>query len=53
MLEASLEQSIIDATTHKLLDGCQSIHTSASVDIKEAVRNFLPNVDPSMEDVSC
>ena len=52
-LEASLEESIDKATTHKHLDGCQSTHTSASVNVKEAVRSFLPKVDPSMENVSC
>ena len=52
-LEASLEKSINKATTHTLLDDCRSTHKSASVDVKEAVRNFLPQVDPSMENVSC
>jgi GTPase SAR1 family protein len=49
----SLAKSIEDATTHAHLDGCQSDHSSASIDVDQVVRNHSQNIDPNMENVSC
>ena len=51
--KASLAQCIEDATKHEKLDGCQSTHTSASVDVNRAIEAYSKGIDPNMENVSC
>ena len=51
--KTSLASCIEDATTHEHLDGCHSNHTSASVDVSEAITAFSQGIDPNMENVSC
>lgn len=49
----SLSNCIEDATTHEHLDGCNSTHTSAIVDVSQAVADWSQGSDPNMETVSC
>ena len=49
----SLSECIDDATSHERLDGCNSNHTSASVDVDQALAKYVQKVDPNMEVVSC
>ncbi|KAL2043237.1 hypothetical protein N7G274_004297 [Stereocaulon virgatum] len=51
--KASLAKCIQDATNHKKLPGCESHHTSASVDIDRAIEVYSKNIDPNMDNVSC
>lgn len=51
--KSSLASCIEDATTHKRLEGCTSTHTSASVNVNQAIAAFSQGSDPNMEDVSC
>ena len=51
--KASLAQCIEDATTRQKLDGCNSTHTSASVDVNRAIEAYSNSIDPNMENVSC
>ena len=51
--KASLATCIEDATTHVHLEDCHSSHTSASVDVGEAVAAFSQSSDLDMENVSC
>lgn len=51
--KASLAQCIEDATTRQKLDGCNSTHTSASVDVNRAIEAYSKSIDPNMENVSC
>ena len=51
--KASLAKCIEDATTRQKLDGCHSIHTSASVDVSRAIEAYSKSIDPNMENVSC
>ena len=49
----SLAQSIENATTHTHLDGCNSTHTSASIDVDRALDQYSQDIDPNMETISC
>lgn len=51
--KTALASCIEDATTHEHLDGCHSVHTSASVDVNQAIAAFSQGNDPNMENVSC
>ena len=51
--KTSLASCIEDATTHAHLEDCQSTHTSASVDVDQAIAAFSQCSDPNMENVSC
>jgi GTPase SAR1 family protein len=51
--KASLAKCIEDATNHEKLSGCQSYHTSASVDIDRAIEVYSKDIDPNMDNVSC
>lgn len=51
--KTSLASCIEDATTHQHLEGCHSTHTSASVDVDQAMAAFSQGSDPNMENVSC
>ena len=51
--KTSLASCIEDATTHERLEDCQSTHTSASVNVDQAVAAFSQGSDPSMENFSC
>jgi hypothetical protein len=46
-------KSIEAATHHEHLPGCNSNHTSASIDIAVAIDNFQGQVDRDMERYSC
>ena len=47
-----LESSLESATEHNRLDGCQSTHTSASIDVNKLATNFFTRIDPDMNNVS-
>lgn len=51
--KASLAQAIEDATKREKLDGCQSNHTSASVDVNRAIEAYSKGIDPDMEKFGC
>ena len=51
--KASLAQAIEDATKHEKLDGCNSTHTSASVDVNRAIEAYSKSIDPDMEKFGC
>jgi hypothetical protein len=46
--EKDLAKCIEAATKHTKLDGCQSSHTSASIDIEHVVREYSQQTDPDM-----
>lgn len=48
-----LSKAITAATTHTAMPGCTSTHTSASVNVDHAVREYSRNIDPSMDRLSC
>ena len=50
---ASLTESLESATKHTHLPGCQSDHTSASIDVEQVVARFSTSADPNMESFSC
>ena len=50
--KSSLANSIKNATTHTHLPGCNSDHTSATVNIDEAFNMHSQRIDPNMESVS-
>ena len=52
-MEHVLSKSIEAATTHEYLPGCNSNHTSASVDVAVAIDHFHGKVDHDMERYSC
>jgi GTPase SAR1 family protein len=49
----SLSGCLEKATTHTHLPGCNSDHSSASIDIGQALKNYSRHVDPNMENLSC
>ena len=49
----SLTKSIANATNHTHLEGCQSTHTTASIDVEKAIQMHSQRIDPNMEDISC
>ena len=51
--EVDLAASVEAATTRKRLDGCQSDHTSAKVDVAAAVRNYGDKFEHDLEQYSC
>lgn len=52
--ESRLQDSLAKATTHSLLPGCNSTHTSASIDVSQALENYhIQDNDPNMEHYSC
>ena len=51
--KASLAQAIEGATKHQRLDGCQSNHTSASIDVNRAIEAYSKSIDPDMENFGC
>ena len=51
--EAVLSESIEAATTHQHVPGCNSNHTSASVDVAVAIDHYHGKVDHDMERYSC
>ena len=52
-LQKTLQTSVKFATSHRKLEGCQSSHTSAAVEIPAAVADFFTDVDRDMEQYSC
>jgi hypothetical protein len=52
-MEHVLSESIEAATTHEHLPGCNSNHTSASVDVAVAIDHYHGKVDHDMERYSC
>ncbi|KAK5173716.1 uncharacterized protein LTR77_002397 [Saxophila tyrrhenica] len=52
-MEDRLEKSIEAATHHERMPGCNSNHTSASVDVSVAINHFHSQVDRDMERYSC
>jgi len=44
---------LLGYSQHTALPGCQSTHTSASVDIAQVVAGFNSHVNPDMESFSC
>ncbi|KAI9739905.1 MAG: hypothetical protein M1818_004961 [Claussenomyces sp. TS43310] len=50
---AALAQSIEAATQHKRLAGCNSDHTSATIDVDLAIKTYSETIDPDMEKHSC
>ena len=51
--KTSLASCIRKATTHTQLEDCLTNHTSASVDVDQAIATFSQGSDPNMENVSC
>ena len=52
--KASLATCIEDATSHKILTGCNSNqHTTASVDIDKAADAYSHSINRNMENISC
>ena len=51
--KASLAQAIEGATKHQKLDGCQSNHTSASIDVNRAIEAYSKSIDPDMANFGC
>ena len=51
--KSSLAKCISDATTHERLEGCHSTHTSASINLDQALDRYSAKIDPDMEIVSC
>lgn len=51
--KTSLASCIEDATSHERLEGCHSTHTSASIDVNQAITAFSQGSDPNMENTSC
>ncbi|KAK6850581.1 hypothetical protein PG987_000215 [Apiospora arundinis] len=49
----SLKMAIETATEHTVLPDCNSTHTSASVNVDDAVKIYSETIDPNMENVSC
>ena len=52
-MQDRLEKSIEAATHHERLPGCNSNHTSASVDVSVAIDQFHSQIDRDMERYSC
>lgn len=52
-MQGPLKESIKAATQHEHLPGCNSNHTSASVDFAVAMNHFHSQVDRDMERYSC
>lgn len=52
-MQGPVKESIKAATHHKHLPGCNSNHTSASVDFAVAIDHFHSQVDRDMERYSC
>lgn len=50
--KAFLADSLESATEYTHLPGCQSTHTSASIDIDEVATNFFTHIDPDMDNFS-
>ncbi|KAK7178351.1 dynamin family protein [Paraphaeosphaeria sporulosa] len=48
-----LATAVENATTHDLLPGCQSDHTSTKIDIPSALDGFNGGSEPDMEKTSC
>jgi len=49
----TLTKSIEGATQHIRLEGCDSTHTSAQIDIGQAVHSYAQHIDPDMARISC
>ncbi|KAH9217655.1 P-loop containing nucleoside triphosphate hydrolase protein [Leptodontidium sp. 2 PMI_412] len=48
-----LADSLEAGTEHNILPGCNSTHTSASVNIEHVISSFSKRADPNMENFSC
>ncbi|KAI1367936.1 interferon-induced GTP-binding protein Mx [Xylaria arbuscula] len=48
-----LSEAVEAGTEHTRLPGCQSDHTSASIDVWKVVESFSEDIDPDMENFSC
>ncbi|KAF1979861.1 hypothetical protein BU23DRAFT_637299 [Bimuria novae-zelandiae CBS 107.79] len=51
--QGRLATAVENATSHTLLPGCQSNHTSAEIDIRSALDGFNRGSEPDMEKASC
>jgi len=51
--QGRLATAVKNATSHTLLTGCQSDHTSAEIDIRSALDGFNRGSEPDMEKISC
>jgi len=51
--KVNLSKAITAATTHTVLPNCHSDHTSASVNVDQAIREYSQNIDPDMNRLSC
>jgi len=49
----ALTECIEEATNHTLLPDCNSNHTSASINVAQAVERYSKRIDPNMENHSC
>jgi hypothetical protein len=49
----SLAQCIEDATSHTHLPGCNSTHTSTSIDVDKALQGYAKSTDPDIVNHSC
>ena len=51
--QISLAECLESGTQHTHLPGCQSDHTSASINVEQVVASFSKRVSPDMENISC
>ncbi|CZS87940.1 related to interferon-induced GTP-binding protein Mx [Rhynchosporium graminicola] len=49
----TLADSLEAGTEHNILPGCNSTHTSATVNIDQVISSFSKRADPNMENFSC
>lgn len=52
-VKIALNECIKDAIKHTCIPDCNSYHTSASVDVDQAVERYSQRIDPNMEKHSC
>lgn len=51
--KGGLKECLKAATQHRVLEDCRSNHTSASIDVDQALALYSERIDPDMEKYSC